>query len=116
MVGKSTVGRSLTGSARYATMPNNAMAAIRRLVAIGRRMKTSEMFIDVYVRSGRCGRRSRARCLANLARSEELREVSVDDRREVQRKQLRNNQPADNRQPEGPPGLAARSEAGRNRD
>jgi hypothetical protein len=43
-VGKSTVGRSLTGRARYATAPNNAIAAIRRLVAIGRLIKSSEGF------------------------------------------------------------------------
>src|SRR5471032_3353181 len=39
-------GRSLTGSARYARTPNRAIAAMIRLVAIGRRMKTSEMFIE----------------------------------------------------------------------
>src|ERR1051326_3477580 len=42
-VGKSTLGRSLTGSARYATIPNRAMASINRAVATGRRMKRSEM-------------------------------------------------------------------------
>ncbi len=46
-VGKSTFGRSLTGSERYATRPNSAMAAISRLVAMGRRMNVSEKFIDV---------------------------------------------------------------------
>src|ERR1017187_825771 len=44
-VGYSTCGRSLTGSARYATTPKSAIAAISRLVAIGRRMKISERFI-----------------------------------------------------------------------
>src|SRR5207344_387116 len=43
-VGKSTFGRSLTGSERYATMPNSAIAAMSRLVAIGRLMKPSEIF------------------------------------------------------------------------
>ena len=43
-VGESTFGRSLTGSARYATTPNTAMPSIKRLVAMGRRMKTSEIF------------------------------------------------------------------------
>src|SRR5262249_26055160 len=43
-VGKSTFGRSLTGSDRYATSPNSAIAAISRLVAIGRLMNPSEMF------------------------------------------------------------------------
>src|SRR5439155_22213967 len=44
-VGKSTLGRSLTGSDRYATVPNSAIAAMSRLVAIGRLMNPSEMFI-----------------------------------------------------------------------
>ncbi len=44
-VGKSTFGRSLTGSERYATSPNSAIAAINKLVAIGRRMNVSEKFI-----------------------------------------------------------------------
>src|SRR6516225_6805478 len=43
-VGKSTFGRSLTASDRYATPPNSAMAAIRRLVAIGRSIKVWEIF------------------------------------------------------------------------
>src|SRR5262249_46988450 len=45
-VGKSTFGRSLTGSERYATVPNNAIAAISKLVAMGRLMKPSEIFIE----------------------------------------------------------------------
>jgi hypothetical protein len=45
-VGKSTFGRSLTGSERYATRPNSAMAAIIKLVAMGRRMNVSEKFIE----------------------------------------------------------------------
>ncbi len=44
-VGKSTLGRSLTGRDRYATRPNSAIAAISRLVAIGRLMNPSEMFM-----------------------------------------------------------------------
>jgi len=38
------VGRSLTASVKYATIPNNAIAAISKLVAIGLRIKISEMF------------------------------------------------------------------------
>src|SRR5579864_5583120 len=53
-VGKSTLGRSLTGSARYATTPNRAIAAISRLVAMGRRMNVSEKFI-VILRSQESG-------------------------------------------------------------
>ena len=44
MVGKSTFGRSLTDNSEYARMPSNAIPAISRLVAIGRRMKISETF------------------------------------------------------------------------
>ena len=51
-VGYSTCGRSLTGSARYDTTPKSAMAAISRLVAIGRLMKISEMFTG-FTRSAR---------------------------------------------------------------
>jgi hypothetical protein len=43
-VGKSTFGKSLTARARYETTPNSAIASIKRLVAIGRRMKISDMF------------------------------------------------------------------------
>ena len=45
MVGKSTCGSGATGSSGNATMPTSASAAINSEVAIGRRMKTSEMFI-----------------------------------------------------------------------
>ena len=45
-VGKSTFGRSLTARTRYATTPITAMPSMKRLVAIGRLMKTSEMFTD----------------------------------------------------------------------
>src|SRR5690242_7113439 len=43
MVGKSTFGRSLTGSNRYAKMPKIKIAAMTSVVMIGRLMKVSEM-------------------------------------------------------------------------
>ena len=43
----STFGRSATDNARYDTTPNTAIPNISRLVAIGRRMKTSETFTVV---------------------------------------------------------------------
>jgi hypothetical protein len=43
-VGKSIEGRSLTGSAAYASTPNSATASMSRLVAIGRRTNSAEMF------------------------------------------------------------------------
>src|SRR5262249_21677032 len=59
-VGRATLGRSLTGSGRYGTDPNSAIAAIRRLVAIGRSIKVDEVFmVDT---GARCPRASR-RCL-----------------------------------------------------
>src|SRR5262245_19195553 len=45
MVGKSTFGRSFTGSARYASMPNTTMPAMSSVVMTGRRMKSS-VFIE----------------------------------------------------------------------
>ena len=45
IVGKSTVGRSLTGSRRYAMMPKNRIPAITSTVVTGRRMNSSERFI-----------------------------------------------------------------------
>ena len=45
MVGKSTFGRSLTGSCRYAMMPNSRMATMTSVVMTGRRMKMAAMFM-----------------------------------------------------------------------
>ena len=45
MVGKSTCGSGETGSSRNATTPESATAANSSVVATGRRMKGSEMFI-----------------------------------------------------------------------
>src|SRR3954471_23011972 len=44
-VGKSTVGSAATGRKRYAKSPPSVSAIDRRIVATGRRMKSSEMFI-----------------------------------------------------------------------
>ena len=41
IVGKSTVGRSLTGSCRYATMPKNRMPIMTSVVMTGRRMNSA---------------------------------------------------------------------------
>ncbi len=46
MVGKSTLGRSLTGSARYPAIPNSTMPIMTSAVITGRLMKRSVMFID----------------------------------------------------------------------
>jgi hypothetical protein len=47
MVGKSTFGRSLTGSCRYAMTPNMRMASMTSVVMTGRRMKSAATFIFV---------------------------------------------------------------------
>src|SRR4029079_12316106 len=46
IVGKSTVGKSLTGRRRYAVIPKNRMPAITRTVVTGRRINSSEKFIS----------------------------------------------------------------------
>jgi hypothetical protein len=45
MVGKSTFGRSLTGSVRYATIPKTTIPSMTSVVMTGRRMKSSVMFM-----------------------------------------------------------------------
>ncbi len=52
MVGKSTLGRSLTGSIRYAIRPNRTIASEHSVVITGRRMKSSAMF-TMRLRSAR---------------------------------------------------------------
>src|SRR5215468_10677223 len=42
MVGKSTLGKSLTGSRRYANIPKIKIAAMIKVVMMGRLMKSSE--------------------------------------------------------------------------
>src|SRR6185369_13347135 len=48
MVGKSTFGKSLTGSARYPAMPNKMIPIMTSAVMTGRLMKTSVMFMGRY--------------------------------------------------------------------
>src|SRR5579883_534813 len=45
IVGKSTAGKGDTGSSRKATAPERAIAAVSSVVATGRRIKGSEIFI-----------------------------------------------------------------------
>ena len=45
MVGKSMVGKSDTGSVRYAIVPNTMMPSMSSVVVTGRRMKTLERFM-----------------------------------------------------------------------
>src|SRR5512142_184942 len=48
MVGKSTLGRSLTGRARYAVMPNSRIASMTSVVITGRRINSSAIFTNHY--------------------------------------------------------------------
>ena len=41
IVGKSTLGRSLTGRTRYAVIPKNRMPSMTKVVMTGRRIKSS---------------------------------------------------------------------------
>ena len=49
IVGKSTLGRSLTGSRRYAMMPKMRIPTMTNVVMTGRRMKSSETLIGVLL-------------------------------------------------------------------
>src|SRR6187549_168499 len=111
-VGKSTFGRSLTGSERYATAPKSAMAAINRLVAIGRRMNPSEIFMIGASRRRGIGRRRGRRYSSRL---HEAPEVGIDDRRQIQRDELRNEQAADDGEAQRLARLATGAEAECNR-
>src|SRR3954469_1838794 len=50
MVGKSTFGRSLTGSNRYAKIPKIRIAAMTSVVMMGRLMNPPEIVIGHYLR------------------------------------------------------------------
>ena len=51
IVGKSTFGKSLTGSERYAMIPKTRNAIMINVVMIGRRIKISAMFMNRYLDS-----------------------------------------------------------------
>jgi hypothetical protein len=55
MVGKSMLGRSLTGSERYPMMPKRRMANITSVVITGRRMNCSAMLMAWFRLSARPG-------------------------------------------------------------
>ena len=50
IVGKSTVGRSLTGRRRYAVIPNTTRPSMNSTVVTGRRMNSAERFIRRFPR------------------------------------------------------------------
>jgi hypothetical protein len=56
MVGKSTVGKSATGSSRYDITPNTVMPSMISVVVIGRRMNSAAKFMTSAWRRSRRGR------------------------------------------------------------
>src|SRR5205823_5037426 len=57
IVGKSTFGRSLTASCRYAMIPNSTIASMTNVVMTGRRMKSAAMFMVVCTGCGAISQR-----------------------------------------------------------
>src|SRR5262245_33198583 len=92
ITGNSTCGRDDTGSVRYATMPARSSATLRSVVAIGRLMKGSAMFTKCprSVCRGRLRQRAGRRRATHPQRQPI--EGQVDDRRRVERQELRQQQ------------------------
>ena len=106
IVGKSICGRADTGRARKATAPDRAIAAVRSVVATGRRMNGEERFIASvrrdYLRT----------CIGRVAPREPSRqpvEEDVNDGCRVQRKNLAQDQAAHHGNPEWSPELRTNS-------
>ena len=133
MVGKSTCGSGDTGSSRKATAPESAIATVSSVVAIGLRMKISDMFIALIQRARALQPHSQARqvcrlrctrfagCSASVS-SRELPddgarsgrqpvEEQINDRRRIKRQQLAQDQSADDRDAQRPPQFRARARA-----
>src|SRR5689334_3973345 len=99
MTGNSTWGSGATGSIRYATMPASSSATLSRVVATGRWMNGPEMFTSVDHGLDGLGRPRPGPAEA----AAEAIEGQIDDRRRVERQQLREEQAADDRDAERPP-------------
>src|SRR5208337_912578 len=98
IVGKSTWGRGETGNSRKATAPASAMAAVRSVVATGRRMNGAERLMVSI-------RRDHFRSsIVRTARREamcELVEEDVNDRSRVERQNLTQEQTANHGDAQG---------------
>src|SRR5581483_397214 len=118
-VGKSTFGRSLTGSERYATMPNMPIATISRLVAIGRSINVCETFNESIPRSGALRNHlymsKLSPFLPTVILPQDRRQVSIDHRRQVQRQHLREEQAAHDSQAQRAPRFSTGPPAERHR-
>src|SRR5438045_5415567 len=87
ITGYSTWGRGATGSIRYAMSPASSRATLSSVVPMGRRMNGSEMFTAASIR--RLRQRRGLGALAPLEALGEPVEREVDDRRGVEREELR---------------------------
>ncbi len=101
IVGKSTLGKSLTGNCRYATMPKTRIPTMTSVVMTGRLMNSVVKFIEsVAGYRSRATVRNRLRARAREATSEpglQLVEIRIEDRRHIQRDDLGEGQPTDDR-------------------
>src|SRR4051812_48083527 len=94
IVGKSTFGRSLTGSCLYATMPKNRMATMTSVVMIGRLMKRVVRFMSVLASVAGGERRTihgwlvagrPGQLLGDAAEPRlQIVEIGIEDRRDVE--------------------------------
>src|SRR6516162_3551437 len=113
IVGKSICGRAETGRARKATAPDRAIAAVRSVVATGRRINGEERLI-ASVRRDHLG--TSIGCVTPRKPPRQPVEENVNYRRRVQRKDLAQDQPAHHRNPEWSAELRTNAGAKRQRN
>src|SRR3974390_1656627 len=105
-VGKSICGRAETGRARKATAPERAIAAVRSVVATGRRINGEERLIASVRRDHL--RASFGRTTPGEPSRQPVKE-NVNDRRRVQSQNLAQDQPAHHRNAKWSPELRTNS-------
>src|SRR5262249_28397276 len=121
IVGNSTCGSGETGREKYATAPASATAIVRSVVPIGRLMNPEERLTRASRRrrsaAVRRSRRDRgpARRLPAGDPAGQAVEREVDDRRRVERQDLREDESSDDRHAERLAQLGARAAAQRER-
>src|ERR1019366_1957252 len=124
IVGKSTFGRSLTGSWLRATMPKTRIPVMTSVVMTGRLMKSVVKFMRSVRRVRGPAHRRHEHGLergalsldATFEQCRELVHVGVVDRRHVERDDLREDEPADHGDAEWPARRRARAHTDRDRE
>ena len=121
MVGKSTCGSGDTGNSRNATAPASATAAVSSVVAMGRRMNGSEIFMAIVRDLARAWRRRSSAAGAHFAMpagesDRQTIEEQINHRRGIERQHLAEDQAADDGDAERPPQLRAHAGAERQRN